>query len=132
MIKIAAKERGVDKWGSGEFGAPRGKRTHAGIDYRCRPTSQILSPCIGIVTKLGYPYADDLSFRYIEIKREDNLFFRVFYVKPLVEVFELVEFDTIIGTSQSLTGRYPDITEHVHFEIKDEDGVLIDPKELLG
>ncbi len=69
MIRILAKERVMDTWGSGHFGASRGERTHIGIDYACSPGSQILAPCIGEVTKLGYPYSNDLSFRYVEIRR---------------------------------------------------------------
>jgi murein DD-endopeptidase MepM/ murein hydrolase activator NlpD len=132
MIRIQAQPRKPDKWGSGEFGASRGERTHTGKDFACAVGSHILAPCIGKVSKLGHPYEDALEFRYVEITRQDGLRFRVFYVEPLVAKGDFVDFDTVIGVSQTLGSRYPKITEHVHFEIKDESGQVINPETILG
>lgn len=130
MIKTIAPKRKCDKFGCGHFGASRGDRTHNGDDYACTPRSQVFSPVKGEVTKLGYPYGNDLSFRYVQITINFEHNVRVFYVDPLVKVGDIVTKDTIIGYSQELGERYPGITEHVHLEVKDMQGNYINPKEL--
>ena len=131
MIKSIAPDRKGDCFGYGHYGASRGEnRTHNGKDYACWPRSKIFSPIIGEVSKLGYPYGDDMSFRYVQITNKAGFQVRIFYVDPLVKVGELVNGDTIIGSSQKLGERYPCITEHVHLEVKDLQGKFIDPREL--
>lgn len=111
--------RGYDRHGSGAWLAPRGSRTHNGIDYACYPGTLILAPVSGVVTKLGYPYSDDISFRYVQITSDDDCAHRIFYVLPSVDVGDLVSEDlTVIGEAQDLTERYPGITNHTHYEIK--------------
>lgn len=127
-----AELRGTDCKGSGHYGASRGSRTHNGIDYKVPVGAEVVSPVNGIVTKVGYPYGDDLTFRYIEITCGLSLKHRVFYVKPLrrVSIGSNVGADESIGTCQDLTNRYPGITPHVHYEVKDQDGNFIDPDSL--
>lgn len=129
MITAKLKKRGVDDWGSGEFGASRGDRTHNGIDYACEPGTEVCAPVSGVVSKFGYCYRDDLSFRYVQIADSLGWAHRVFYVEPRedLEIGDRVEHGEIIGKSQKLGDRYPGITEHVHYEIKC-DGVFIDPE----
>ena len=110
--------RGTDKYGSGEFGASRGEREHKGIDLACYPDTEILSPVSGVVSKLGYPYKDDLNFMYVQITVSGGTFHRVFYIIPAVSLGDVVDNMTVIGLSQDLTQRYPGITNHVHYEIK--------------
>lgn len=111
--------RGADPQGAGHFGAPRGSRTHRGIDLKCEPGSHVPSPVGGEVTKIGYPYGDPNKnhIRYVQISHGDYDF-RVFYVDPMVEVGQIIMPEEIIGVSQSLAEFYPGVTEHVHFEIK--------------
>jgi murein DD-endopeptidase MepM/ murein hydrolase activator NlpD len=118
--------RGHDSWGAGHFGAPRGDRTHNGIDLVCKPGDEIECRSAGKVTKLGYPYGDDLSFRYVQITDEAGTRWRYFYVEPCVNIGDIVEAYTAIGYAQTLDDRYPGITEHIHFEIIC-DGEYIDP-----
>lgn len=136
-MKFIAPLRGRDSYGFGHFGASRGSRKHNGVDHVCVPGSKIFSPVEGEVTKLGYPYGDDLSLRYVQITTKEGYNVRVFYVKPFVSVGDLITDDDIIGSSQKLGDRYPidkdhplGITEHVHLEVKDLQGKYIDPKDL--
>ena len=135
MIESILPTRGHDDWGAGHFKAPRGKRTHKGIDYACYPDTVILSPVGGVVTKLGYPYGDDLSFRYVEITDDQGLKHRLFYVEPGCEPGDEIESGDIIGTAQDIAGRYskPDkyMKNHIHYEIL-EDGEPINPDEFHG
>jgi murein DD-endopeptidase MepM/ murein hydrolase activator NlpD len=117
--------------GAGWYGAPRGARSHNGIDYAVEPGIEILSPVEGKVTKLGYPYADDLSFRYVQVTDEDGYQHRVFYVEPSVNVGQRVGTRTVIGTAQNIAGRYAfegRMTNHVHYEVKDPAGNFVDPE----
>jgi len=135
IIEIQLRKRISDKWGAGYFNAPRdgGKRSHAGIDYYVEPDAAILSPVSGKVTKLGYPYGDDLSFRYVEITDKDHSRHRVFYVEPTVEVGDKINEGDQIGVSQNLATRYdtPEkgpMPNHVHYEIM-VGQVHVDPEQ---
>ena len=123
------KRRGSDGFGAGHFGAPRGSRTHKGVDLLAQSGEAINSPVTGTVTKVGYPYGDDLSYRYVQITAGDYDF-RVFYVEPSVRVGQEVTTETAIGSAQDLGRRYPGIPNHVHFEIK-SDGDYLDPTPAL-
>ncbi len=134
MIKATLPERQQDAWGSGAFGASRGTRIHKGIDYCCYPGTMIQSPVDGKVTKLGYPYSDDMDFRYVEVTA-NQLRHRIFYVEPSVSVGDEVKAGDIVGVSQDIAGRYRDpakspMTGHVHFEILDANDKAIDPEQI--
>jgi murein DD-endopeptidase MepM/ murein hydrolase activator NlpD len=124
------KARKCDARGCGHFGASRGDRQHNGVDLACMAGTLAGSPTDGMVSKIGYPYADDLSFRYVEIESQGYAF-RVFYVDPLVSEGQQVKRGDILGSCQSLMQRYPGITDHLHFEIKDERGDYVDPTPVL-
>lgn len=118
--------RQIDEYGSGAYGAPRGTRTHKGIDLSCYPGTIICSGHYGKVTKLGHTYPDDLSFRYVEVTSRFGHSYRFFYVEPHVQIGDSVSPRTVLGHSQDLGKRYPGITNHVHFEVRDENGEVVD------
>jgi murein DD-endopeptidase MepM/ murein hydrolase activator NlpD len=134
-MKIIPPLRGFDAQGSGAFGAPRGERTHSGIDFACIKGSKILSVCAGKVTKLGYPYnpSDQLRghLRYVQVTDIDGRDVRYFYINPSVEVGDKVSTDDVLGISQDLSRIYNGITPHFHFEVK-ENGSIINPNDYLG
>jgi len=129
--------RTVDNWGQGYYGAPRGSRKHKGIDFACLPDSEVLAERAGMVTKIGFPYDDDddhdgkPDFTYVEIGDVENNKARYFYVKPSVSPGDIVRSGQVIGVIQSLENKYPGITPHLHFEVKDGDGKFFDPSEYL-
>lgn len=136
MIKAITvlSPRGIDDWGDGSYGASRGNRTHKGIDYEATVDAEILSPVMGIVSKLGYPYADNFSYRYIEITDAYDLRHRFFYVNPLVELNDFIKVDSVIGKAQDIAGRYNSqgkgyMKNHIHYEILKPDGTSINPEE---
>ena len=118
----------MDSAGSGEWGAPRGSRTHKGIDYVCTPGEEVLSPVTGKVTKHGYPYGDDLSWRYIEVTDKHDKQHRLFYVEPVADVGSEVYAGMPIAIAQDISQRYPNqgMKPHVHYEIK-RDGEYLKP-----
>ena len=89
----------------------------------------VLSHINGTVTKLGYPYADKLEFRYVEITDDSSLRHRFFYVDPLVTIGESVEVGDQIGTTQELP--YEGITQHFHYEVKSNTGDYLDPNDYI-
>lgn len=120
-----------DPAGEGHYGASRGARTHNGIDYVVRKGDAILSPVAGYVSKHGYPYGDDLKWRYIEISDSNDYRHRFFYVQPKSEISAIVEADhTVIGYAQDVSERYPgqEMTPHLHYEIMFHDD-YVDPGE---
>lgn len=143
---IKPKERTQDSYGTGAYGAPRRRNgesySHSGVDLCCEPNSDIISCVNGRVTKLGYPYANHLEFRYVEITDDRNFRHRFFYVHPLVEFGQSVKIGDLIGVSQKLGDLYPvtkrkpiPIQEHVHYEVmKMENGKkkFFDPNLFSG
>lgn len=127
MIKLTTPQRGLDSHGSGAYHASRGSRTHNGIDFAAQPKSYVHACVGGTVTKLGYPYADDLGYRYVQVTDTDGNDWRYFYVKPSVIEGDTINADDIIGIVQDLNPRYRDITPHIHLEIRDSDGQFINP-----
>ncbi len=130
MIRAILPHRGTDDYGSGEFGAPRGDRTHKGIDYACYPGTVIESGVYGTVTKLGYPYAEALQYRYVEVTDSLRQRHRYFYVDPSVDVGEKVMAGDSIGVSQDIAAHYTNgvMKNHVHYEILDHNGDPVNPE----
>ena len=116
-----------DSEGDGHFAAPRGGRRHEGVDYEFDPGEAVKSPVEGIVTRLGWAYAND-EYRLVEIlSHKGYLLWRFLYVDPLVKAGDKVTLDQTIGTAQSVSKRYSDkMKDHVHVEVN------IDVKAVLG
>lgn len=120
--------RGSDQQGCGYFGASRGARLHNGVDFVAQPGDPVRAFLPGVVTKLGYPYAGDLSFRYVEVQRPNGDCVRYFYVSPTVETGDRVAAGDMLGTCQALP--YEGITPHYHFEVRVR-GQFVDPIKYL-
>ncbi len=125
--------RGLDTWGSGAFGASRGKgKKHKGLDFGSEHLQDVLSPFAGRVTREAWPYKDDPFLTGMEIETDDGYIAKIFYVLPDPGVVGTrVESGEVIGTAQSLEHRYPGISPHVHVEVRLKSGELVDPETLL-
>jgi len=81
--------RKSDKWGKGDFGAPRGTRKHNGIDIVTQLGTPILSPVEGKVIRVAYPYASDMSFTGLLIQGtgiHQGIEIKIFYLKPIPNI----------------------------------------------
>ena len=129
-ILLKQVHRKCDKHGCGHYGASRGVRKHNGLDIEAEKGKPVYIPFNGIVTKLGYAYADDLSFRYVEVT-SDKYEVRLFYIDPLVRLGQNVFEGDVAGTVQTLKDRYKGITDHVHVELRKNDKLLNPEKFFL-
>lgn len=134
-LQVVLPLRGCDNGGDGAYGATRGtdsrgmKRYHRGIDFNAAPKSALVSPINGYVTKLGFPYSDDLTYRYVQVQDAHKNMHRFFYVDPDVEVGEQVfARHTVLGYVQDVSTRYPKVEPHIHYEIKDQMRQYVNPE----
>lgn len=122
MLTIKAPIRGQDKYGSGEYLAPRGNRKHNGIDVACYAESTIFAAKAGTITKIGYPYDPNDKkkghLRYVQITDNKGYAARYFYIAPTVAVDDKIKVGDPIGVAQGLIKIYPGIIDHIHFEVK--------------
>ena len=140
MIQATLPKRGTDDWGNGEFHASRGTKNgkpkyHKGIDYACYPETIIKSTVKGKVSKIGYAYNDDLTFRYVEITDDQENRHRIFYIRPTVRLNMLINCHMEIGLAQNIAGRYTTSTRimknHIHYEIFNKNNKLLNPELFL-
>lgn len=130
-ITLNQKIRGCDPFGCGSFGAPRGTRSHAGVDIVVTAGQKILSPIDGTVTRHPFPYGDDLKFTGIEIKNSQYLV-KIFYLQPTLNIGSKVKQGQQIGVAQNIASKYGStMTNHVHFEVYNAQGKLLDPTNLF-
>jgi len=115
--------RGRDKWGSGCFGASRGKRTHKGVDFICTPGQRIWFPFeYGYMVREARPYAKT-GFSGCEITAfEGDKYYlcKMFYFNPdleLVSKSKGIKMGEPIGVAQDISVKYPDITWHIHLQV---------------
>ena len=110
--------RGIDRWGSGEFGAPRGSnRTHDGTDFIATPGQAIFMPISGLIVREARPYSDsDYSGVLI---RNDHIDIMMFYLIPnrnLIRTWAAK--GAPIGVAQDISKKYPEIINHIHLGVK--------------
>ncbi|QEE49636.1 M23 family metallopeptidase [Flavobacterium alkalisoli] len=123
--------RGCDPLGCGHFGAPRGTRTHQGIDIIATPGQDILSPITGKVNRIAYPYASDMSYKRLEIENEQYTV-KIFYIAPAVPVGSVVMAGSKIAVAQNISAKHgASMINHVHIEVRNALGKLIDPTTLF-
>lgn len=125
------KLRGNDPTGHGYFGAKRGNRKHKGLDLVTKPREDVFSPINGVITKLGYPYANNLDFRYVEITN-DIYRVRIMYCKPInIYVHQRIFEGQKIGEAQDIASYWnPKMKNHIHLEVY-KHGLLTDPEPLV-
>jgi len=130
-------KRGIDGAGNGAFGSSRERNgyryTHKGEDFLFAPGTQITPDCVGVITKHGYVYADDLRWRYVQVTNSDDLRFRYMYVTlhPNAAIGDKVNHDDVIGVMQDISKKYGRAKPHVHLEIKNEDNEYLDPNDFM-
>lgn len=123
--------RGSDAFGSGAFGSSRdgGSRSHNGVDIVATAGQQIFSPITGTVTRIAYPYSTG-NYTGLEIVN-DTYTIKIFYITPKVSVGSQVKKGQYIATAQNIAAKYPGITNHIHFEVYNKQGQIINPTKMF-
>ena len=116
--------RQFDSYGSGLFGASRGKRKHLGTDFVCVPDSPFPSCITGEALRHKRPYADDLRWDGVCIAGDNGIELTLFYLSPYEDILgSFVSSTDDIGICQDIRLRYPKdqkhataCTPHVHVQ----------------
>jgi hypothetical protein len=115
--------RGVDAWGSGEFGASRdgGTRPHLGVDYVVSEGDTIYAPFDMEIYDTSQPYRNNTFFTGIKYDTKVNgvdFNGRMWYFIPYPDIIgSVVTKGQPIGVAQSLQSKYPGITDHIHLQL---------------
>ncbi len=125
------KIRGCDPSGCGHFGADRGSRKHEGIDIVVKEGETIISPIDGEVIRYPFPYSGDINYKGILIRNKD-LEVKIFYLNPTAPVGKISKGQKI-GIAQNIAKKYPSkpMTPHIHLEVRDNKGNLLNPTNLF-
>jgi murein DD-endopeptidase MepM/ murein hydrolase activator NlpD len=123
-----------DDAGLGHFGASRKRRGkqygHQGIDYENPVGGRVVSPVNGTVTRTsGTLYTDDPSYKYVEVTDDNGGRHRLFYVSAdgSVKKGARINKGSLVGTSQDIAAKDSRMKNHLHYEIKNQAGVALDP-----
>ena len=114
-----------DEWGSGRFGANRGRKQHDGLDLIITPGQPTFSMITGNVEKYEQCYTKDTRWTGVQI---GNQLIRVelWYMnaRNTVAVGELVLAGQVVGVAQDISVKYPptekiphDMTPHIHVRV---------------
>lgn len=132
LSKLVAKQliRTSDAYGSGHYGAKRTNHVHQGIDIITIPSENIFSPISGKITRFPLPYKDYPALHGIEIKNADYSV-KMFYVDAILPIGTIVSAGQQIAIAQSLQVKYPKITNHLHLEVRNAKGEILNPTNLF-
>jgi murein DD-endopeptidase MepM/ murein hydrolase activator NlpD len=126
---------GDRRTGAGDYHARRAvtkinpQGLHWGQDYLSQEGEEVLAPVNGIVSKKGN--ANNSGNTYVEIETADGTTVRVLYVSHSLVEGDTVTMGSVIGTTQDITQAYANTPNHIHIQIKDNDGVFVDPRTLV-
>ena len=134
--------RGMDSWGSGNFGASRGGRAHKGLDLITVVGDVILSPITGTVDHIGIAYAGaSLGSIHIEGTGEHaGMRIKLLYVLPDPGVGgRRVKAGDRLGEAQDVAsywaakepGHTGAMTNHLHIETWLTEPQAVSPAQYL-
>ena len=131
---------GNDGHGSGAYGASRGTtRNHIGVDMFTNPGDTLFAAITGIAQATG-PYKNpepkqipiNIGVKIIGTDEFAGMTVYGFYTKPLPGILgKKVTAGEPIATAIDMTGPYPGITNHVHFQIGKASGGNVDSEQWL-
>ncbi|XP_078390011.1 leukocyte cell-derived chemotaxin-2-like [Cetorhinus maximus] len=119
--------RGTDGYGSGFYGAPRGRRTHLGVDVICSDGSKVLAPFTGRMVRQAKPYGNNNAIDNGAMLEGSGYCVKMFYIKPKNNLRSFRKGD-VIGTLLNIQDVYPGMISHVHIQMCD---TSVDPTPYL-
>jgi murein DD-endopeptidase MepM/ murein hydrolase activator NlpD len=131
-------QRGVDGYGSGAYGAPRGSRKHKGLDLRIGIGEEVYAPRDGKIKQtVGVPYSaqtmEHQHYKYVSLVDANGFEHVLMYIKASQGLKKgmRVKAGDVIGYAQGLQLLYPGISEHVHYQV-DYKGKYFHPLDFEG
>ena len=131
---------GEDDYGSGAYGSSRGHtRNHLGVDLFTNPGDTLFAAITGIA-KATAPYTEpsakqnpiNKGVKIIGTDEFAGMTVYGFYTKALPGILgQKVTAGQPIATALNMTGPYPGITNHVHFQIGKASGGNVDSEQWL-
>jgi hypothetical protein len=128
------KVRGTDAFGSGAYGSSRKKANgteykHQGLDIVAEVGATVKAPFDLTFVRKAYPYAGDTNYTG-GVYNFDEGEMRIYYISPVTTEKNFKQGE-VIGTTQNISAKYSTsskkLTNHIHIEIRDKKGNLIDP-----
>jgi murein DD-endopeptidase MepM/ murein hydrolase activator NlpD len=123
-----------DAAGSGRFGAPRGRRSHQGIDILVKEGDPIYAPFTGRFIRKARPYANDSRFDGI-VLHGNGYELKIFYLAPLdsLRPHQMIRQNQLIGIAQGISRKYGgSMRDHLHIEVRRIVGAeLLNPEQLF-
>lgn len=104
-----------DTQGLGHFGASRGSRKHAGIDFVANPGAAVFAPIGGTTRKLQV-YSGNPTWTGVAIKNADYEV-KLFYVAPLGNLPARVQRGERLGSMQNRAAGNSSMKNHIHVEV---------------
>lgn len=128
--------RRQDKWGDGAYMACRDDctRKHEGLDVVTIPGEEILSPVDGFIRRHSVSSNDDYKYGLSGYHiLTDEYLIKLWYLAPTLSPGTMIKKGQLIGYANSLQGKYPGVTDHVHIEVWDlkKENVSINPATLF-
>lgn len=125
-LTIPFKLRGVDKFGSGAFGAPRSHgKSHKGLDIQSKNDSAIYAPFYLEFSRVANPYSG--SSYSGALYKSRNGYLKIFYMSPIKSKKTFAKGD-IIGYTQNIQGKYgTGMKNHIHVQMYNKEGKIINP-----
>jgi murein DD-endopeptidase MepM/ murein hydrolase activator NlpD len=122
-----------DAAGSGRFGAPRGRRSHQGLDILVKEGDPIYAPFTGRFIRRAQPYETDSRYSGI-VLHADGYELKIFYLSPLTFISgQTIRRNQLIGTAQAISKKYGgSMKNHIHIEVRKLVGAeLINPEQMF-
>lgn len=116
-------QRRRDGYGSGDFGAPRGRRKHHGLDIAIQAGMPVYAPEGGKIARVDAPVYSNPAKAHktlVHILAGNGASHLLMYVKAAqgLRVGDMVEAGHLVGYAQGLQDIYPGITDHIHWEVR--------------
>ncbi|XP_043539442.1 myeloid protein 1-like [Chiloscyllium plagiosum] len=108
--------RGTDSYGSGAYGAPRGKLRHLGVDVRCNDNSTTYAPFTGRLIKRVNPYDNGNAIDNGVMMRGQGYCVKIFNIEP-DRYSGAITKGQRLGRLLNVQRVYKGITSHVHIEM---------------
>ncbi|XP_041034702.1 leukocyte cell-derived chemotaxin-2-like [Carcharodon carcharias] len=110
--------RGKDRYGRGEYGAPRGRRTHLGVDVICSDGSIVHAPFTGRMVRQLNPFGNNNAIDNGAMLEGSGYCVKMFPITAQRYTGSVTKGE-VIGRLLNIQDVYPGMISHVHIQMCD-------------